>query len=375
VTAPALPILPTTVVGSYAIPAWLWAAYEKIEAGGFGVMDVAETENDAVATAVRDQERAGVDLISDGEMRRQGFIVSIFKYFQGLRPLEPRRKVGVLSYDGHVFYEPIERITAPEGLGTLKELDYLRRVTTRPFKITLPGPMTLATQITKGGPYRDRAEVAADLALIVNHELRALAAGGARNLQIDDVYQSFIMEPKRLVELYDRCFDGVAVERRFWHICFGTLEGFGFGERSYRPLFPAICGSSADQLVFEFANREMAEIELWRELDCPKELGAGVLDLKNFYVESADLVARRIRKVLGSVPAERLWLNPDCGLARLPRHLAFAKLQALVAGAQQVRAELAGSEPGRIQDRSGVSEPRCISLGPPSVVPDASSDK
>jgi 5-methyltetrahydropteroyltriglutamate--homocysteine methyltransferase len=363
VTAPALPILPTTVVGSYAIPAWLWAAYEKIEAGGFGVMDVAETENDAVATAVRDQERAGVDLISDGEMRRQGFIVSIFKYFQGLRPLEPRRKVGVLSYDGHVFYEPIERITAPGGLGTLKELDYLRRVTTRPFKITLPGPMTLATQITKGGPYRDRLEIAADLALIINHELRALAAGGTRNLQIDDVYQSFIMEPKRLVELYDRCFDGVAIERRFWHICFGTLEGFGFGERSYRPLFPAICGSSADQLVFEFANREMAETELLREFDCPKELGAGVLDLKNFYVESPELVARRIRKVLESIPAERLWINPDCGLARLPRHLAFAKLQALVAGAQQVRAELAGSEPGR------------ISLRPPSVAPGKRSDK
>ncbi|PYM76165.1 MAG: hypothetical protein DME03_09715 [Candidatus Rokuibacteriota bacterium] len=90
-TASALPILPTTVVGSYAIPAWLWAAYEKIGAGGFGAMDVAETENDAVATAVRDQERAGVDLISDGEMRRQGFIVSLFKYFHGLRPLEPRR--------------------------------------------------------------------------------------------------------------------------------------------------------------------------------------------------------------------------------------------------------------------------------------------
>ena len=374
-TAPALPILPTTVVGSYAIPAWLWAAYEKIEAGGFGVMDVAETENDAVATAVRDQERAGVDVLSDGEMRRQGFIVSIFKYFQGLRPLEPRRKMGVLSYDGHVFYAPVERITAPEGLGTLKELEYLRRVTTRAFKITLPGPMTLATQITKGGPYRDRLEVAADLASIINRELRALAVAGARNLQIDDVYQSFIMEPKRLVELYDRCFDGVEVERRFWHICFGTLEGFGFGERSYRPLFPAICDSSADQLVFEFANREMAETELWRELDCPKELGAGVLDLKNFYVESAELVARRIRKVLESVPAERLWINPDCGLARLPRHLAFAKLQALVAGAQQIRAELAGSEPRRIQARSGVSEPRRISLGPPSVIPDASSDK
>jgi 5-methyltetrahydropteroyltriglutamate--homocysteine methyltransferase len=340
VTASALPILPTSVVGSYAIPAWLWAAWEKIEAGGFGAMDVAETENDAVAIAVRDQEAAGVDLISDGEMRRQGFIVSIFKYFHGLRPIEPRRKVGVLSYDGHVVYEPVERISAPAGLGTLKELDYLRRATTRPFKITLPGPLTLATQITKGGPYRERVEIAADLAALINRELRALAAGGARNLQLDDVYQSFIMDPKHLVELYERCFDGVAVERRFWHICFGTLEGFGFGERSYRPLFPAIASASADQLVFEFANREMAESELWRELDCRKELGAGVLDLKNFYVESPELVARRIRRLLESVPAEKLWINPDCGLARLPRHLAFAKLRALVAGTDQIRAEL-----------------------------------
>src|SRR5262245_32653726 len=303
-------------------------------------MDVAETEDDAVATAVRDQERAGVDLISDGEMRRQGFIVSIFKYFQGLRALPPRRKVGVLSYDGHVFYEPVERIAAPEGLGTLKELDYLRRVTARPFKITLPGPLTLATQITKGGPYRDRVEIAADLAAVINRELRALAAGGARNLQLDDVYQSFIMDPKHLVELYDRCFGGVAVERRFWHICFGTLEGFGFGERTYRPLFPAISSATADQLVFEFANREMAESALWREVDCPKELGAGVIDLKNFYVESPEVVARRIRRMLESVPPERLWINPDCGLARLPRHLAFAKLQALVQGTQRVREEL-----------------------------------
>jgi len=342
VTVSTLPILPTTVVGSYAIPAWLWAAYEKIEAGGFGAMDVAETENDAVATAIRDQERAGVDVISDGEMRRQGFIVSIFKYFSGLRPIEPRRKVGILSYDGHVFYEPVERIGAPAGLGAVKELAYIKTATERPFKITLPGPLTLATQIRKGGPYTDRMEIAADLAALINRELRSLAAGGARHLQIDDVYQSFLMDPKHLVELYDRCFEGVAVDRRFWHICFGTLEGFGYGERAYRPLFPAISSVSADQLVFEYANREMAESALWREFDCPKELGAGVLDLKNFYVETPDLVARRIRRLLESVPAERLWVNPDCGLARLPRQLAFAKLQALVAGTQRVRDELTG---------------------------------
>src|SRR4030095_15378716 len=127
--------------------------------------------------------------------------------------------MGVLSYSGHVFYEPLERISAPDGLGTLKELAYLQQVTTRPFKLTLPGPLTLATQITKGGPYRDRYEVGAELALILNRELRALAAAGARNLQLDDVYQSFLMDPKRLVELYDRCFGGGAVERRVCHTC------------------------------------------------------------------------------------------------------------------------------------------------------------
>jgi len=338
-----LPLLPTTVVGSYAIPAWLWAAWEKIETGAFGEADLRETEDDAVATAVRDQERAGVDVISDGEMRRQGFIVSIFKYFTGLLALPPRRKTGILSYDGHVLYQPVDRIGAPGGLGTLRELAWLREMTARPFKLTLPGPLTLATQIRKGGPYRDRLEIAGDLATLINREFQALAAAGARHLQLDDVYQHFMMEPKQLVELYNRCFEGVRVERRFWHVCFGTLEGFAYGERSYRPLFPALHDAVADQLVLEFANRQMAEAGLWRELDCRKELGAGVLDLKNFYVEKPEDVAGRIRRLLEAVPSERLWINPDCGLARLPRHLAVAKLRAMVAGTRLVRAELAGS--------------------------------
>ena len=339
--ARALPILPTTVVGSYAVPSWLWAAYEKIEAGGFGEMDVRETEDDAVEMAIRDQERAGVDVISDGEMRRQGFIVSIFGYFTGIRPIPPRRKVGILSYDGHTLYEPVEKLAAPDGIGMRRELAYLERATTRPFKLTCPGPLTLATQMKPGGPYRDRRDLAADLASIINAEFRALAAEGARQLQIDDVYQSFSMEPKDLVEFYNRCVNGVRVEKLCYHICFGTLEGFSFSERSYRPLFPAILGAKADQFLFEFANRELAEIDLWREFDCPKELGAGVIDTKSFYMEKPEVVARRIRRLLeGGVPVERLWINPDCGLARMPRHLAFAKLRAMVAGTRMVREEL-----------------------------------
>ena len=340
-TAETWPLLPTTVVGSYSIPSWYWVALEKIAAGGFGAMDVAETEDDAVATAIRDQIEAGVDLISDGEMRRQGFIVSIFGHFTGLEALEARRKVGILAYDGHRPWRPVDRIAAPGGLGTLRELEYMKTATARPFKITLPGPLTLATQIMPGGPYRHRLDIAADLAVLVNTELRALAAAGARNLQIDDVYQSFSMEPKQLIDLYNRCVEGVRVDRLFHHICFGTLEGFSISERSYRPLFPAIHDVRADQLVLEFANREMADVGLWKEFACSKELGAGVIDLKSFYVEKPDVVARRIRTLLDAgVPPAQLWINPDCGLARLPRQLGFAKLRALVAGTRLVREEL-----------------------------------
>ncbi|HZP43350.1 MAG TPA: methionine synthase, partial [Candidatus Binatia bacterium] len=234
----ALPLLPTTVVGSYAIPAWLWAAHDKIAAGGFGEMDVAETQDDAVDMALRDQERAGIDVVSDGEMRRQGFILSMFGYFTGLRALPARRKVGILAYDQHTLYEPAERLAAPNGLGTLRELAYLKTATARPFKLTLPGPLTLATQIRPGGPYRSRLEIAEDLADIINRELRALAAEGARNLQVDDVYQSFSMDPRHLVALYNRCVEGLSIDRRFWHVCFGTFDGFSFSERRYRSLFP-----------------------------------------------------------------------------------------------------------------------------------------
>jgi 5-methyltetrahydropteroyltriglutamate--homocysteine methyltransferase len=145
---------------------------------------------------------------------------------------------------------------------------------------------------------------------------------------------------EHLVELYNRCFEGVQVERRFYHVCFGTLEGFSISERSYRPLFPALLDARADQFVLELANRELSEVELWSELQIPSELGAGVIDTKSFYVERPEVVARRIRRVLEHVPAERLWLNPDCGLARMPRHLARRKLHALVDGTRLVRAEM-----------------------------------
>jgi len=148
----------------------------------------------------------------------------------------------VLSYDGHVFYEPVERISAPEGLGALKELEYLRRATTRPFKITAPGAAHARDQITRGGRTAIGSRSHRTWRPIINRELRALAAGGARNLQLDDVYQSFLHG----AEAAHRALRPVLRRRRGGAPVLAHLlrhaGGFGYGERTYRPLFPAICG-------------------------------------------------------------------------------------------------------------------------------------
>ena len=124
------------------------------------------------------------------------------------------------------------------------------------------------------------------------------------------------------------------------HVCFGNLGSRPRGKRRYAWMMPDLLEARCDQLVLEFANREMIETDLWREFSVEKELGAGVIDIKSFYVETPEDVAERIRLLLQSVPAEKLWINPDCGFFQLPRWLCFLKLKAMVAGAAIMRAEL-----------------------------------
>jgi len=131
-----LPILPTSVVGSYSIPSWLTVALEQIRQGAFGRFDIRETLDDAVAVALDDQIRAGVDVIADGEMRRQDFIMSFYDRLAGLKPLEPARKVGVPLYDRMTVYTTVDRITAPTGLGIVEEFRFARGRTDRPLKVT-----------------------------------------------------------------------------------------------------------------------------------------------------------------------------------------------------------------------------------------------
>lgn len=340
------PILLTSVIGSYAWPAWLHTALDAARRGEYGPDDLRETQDDAVDMAIRDQEDAGVDIITDGEMRRVGFFTAEFYgHMTGLRKLPPRRKVGVVGHDQRESYEAVEPITAPEGLGLLEEFAYVRTRTTRPIKVPCPGPFTLAGRIKPGAIYRDRLEVAYALAGIVNRELRALVEAGATFIQLDEPSYAVHAQagsPAEFVHLFNQTVAGVEA-RIGLHLCFGNYVGRPVARRTYRPLFPHILDVRADELALEFANREMAEIDLWREFPSDKTLAAGLVDVKNYYVETPEDVAERIRRALEVVPPEKLTITPDCGFSQTARWAARAKLRAMVEGARIVRRELTGT--------------------------------
>jgi len=339
------PILPTSVIGSYAWPAWLHTAVDAARRGEYGPDDLRETQDDAVDMAVRDQEDAGVDIITDGEMRRVGFFTAEFYgHMTGLRELPPRRKIGVVGHDQRESYEAVEAITAPEGLGLIQEFAYVRTRTARPIKMPCPGPFTLAGRIKPGAIYRDRLDVAYALAGIINRELRALVQAGATFIQLDEPSYAVHVQagsPAEFVRLFNQTVAGVEA-RIGLHLCFGNYAGRPVAKRLYRPLFPHIQDVRADELALEFANREMAEIDLWREFPGDKTLAAGLVDVKNYYIETPEDVAGRIRRTLEVVPPEKLTITPDCGFSQTARWAARAKLRAMVEGARIVRRELTG---------------------------------
>ena len=340
-TLPKLPLLPTAVVGSHGQPGWMWLAREAIAQGRLGPIDRQEAWEDATRLALADMTEAGLDVVATGEMGRASFIVGFYERLRGIRNLEQPRRLGVPHWDTNVPLEVVDRISAPNGLGVVEEFRMARRYTDRPMKATVPGPFTLCIPLKTGGPYKDRGTLMADLVGIVNAELKALGDAGADFIQIDE--PNFVMyrgDLPDLVQVFNEAVEGVKAKLAL-HVCFGNLNGRPFpAVRSYRHLFPALHGVRADQLVLEFANRELADVGLWKEFPTDKELGAGVIDVKSFKAEAPEDVAARIREVLKSVRAERLWINPDCGFFETPRWIAVAKLRAMVAGARIVRKEL-----------------------------------
>ena len=343
--------LPTSVVGSHARPSWFVSGIAGAERGEFGPVDLEEMLTDAVGLALRDQEEAGVDIVTDGEMRRAGFFTAEFyRHVTGVVALPPDRLLGAGAHDQQHRFRVVERIAAPDGLGVVAEYRSALTRTTRPLKVTLPGPYTLSGRLTygPGEVYADRNEVAEAFVPILRAELEGLVAAGADIIQIDEPSPAIHPQaPTDFSALFNAAVEPiVGLARLGAHLCFGNYLGRPLARRTYRPVLGAMLGFRVDELVLEFANREMAEVEILAEIAAAgRDVAAGVVDVKNSYLETADDVAERIDRVLAAgVPAEALTLVPDCGFSQTPRAATQAKLQALVAGRDLVLGRTRRSE-------------------------------
>jgi 5-methyltetrahydropteroyltriglutamate--homocysteine methyltransferase len=336
-----LPAIPTSVVGSHAHPSWLVSAVAAHARGELGPDDLRETLDDAVDTAIRDQEEAGIDVLSDGEMRRAGFFTAEFyRHVTGLRALEPARRLGPGGHDQQHRFEVLEPITAPAGLGVVDEFRYARTRTARPLRVTLPGPFTLSGRLVTGPGhvYATRLAAAEAFVPVLAAEIAALVAAGATLIQVDEPSPAIHPDaPADFAALFNAAAAPALAApgvRLAAHLCFGNYLGRPLAKRTFRPVLEQLRGFRAGQLVLEFANREMTELDVLPELVAAGfDLAIGVVDVKSYYIESPEDVAERAELVLrAGVPAERLALVPDCGFSQTARWAARAKLRALVAG-------------------------------------------
>ena len=344
-----LPLIPTLGVGSHATPGWLFVFRERMRDGRLGKDDVDEAFEDATRAAIADQIEAGIDIVSDGELRRMRFVYEMYDRIEGIDRHPPTRRLGLPGYDRAPKFFAIERLDAPRGLGLVEEYEQLVRLCPdHPLKIAFPGPLTFARNIEPSPAYgEDEAALAAmmdDLVAIARSEVETLAAAGADFIQLDE--PGFANPPDGLsvaagADIVNRVLDGFE-DRSALHVCFGNNASRPYVRRDFARLFPGMDRVRTRTLLLEFANREMADLDRMADLPAECRIAAGVIDVKSFHVETAEEVAERLRRVLDHVPAGRLMATTDCGFSALPRWLAKAKLQALGGGARLVRAELGG---------------------------------
>lgn len=336
------PLLPATVIGSWSFPGWYEAFIADVarHPDRYGPYDREEALLDAVRLAIDDQLDAGLDRITDGEMSRVDFNLGFYDFLTGLQPLAQARLLGPPAHDQRSKYLCTAPLAAPRGLGTLDEYHRLRKLTTAPIKMPVPGAFTLAGCIQGGEIYPDRAAVTEALIPIVNAELKALADAGADFLQLDE--PSFAChpgDPEPFLDTIARTLDGVNAYVSM-HMCFGNYRARAVGWRSYKPLFPHIGRAKVNQLALEFASREMAELDLLAQLPDSIDVAVGLVDVKNTWVEPPELIADRLRAVLKFLPPERVSITPDCGFSQTARPIARAKARSLADGVRMVRQSL-----------------------------------
>jgi 5-methyltetrahydropteroyltriglutamate--homocysteine methyltransferase len=330
------------VVGSYSVPEWLERLKTEYYQRRISAAHLAEIHEVAIKAAVKDQERAGIDIVSDGELRRDNDIDYLLARIPGVHIAQRAKSDYYDYYDASVTAPLPEDDKSPLGLAG--DFEFTRTLTDRPVKFSFTGPFSLSRRIDASA-YSDPGDLVRALARRLNLEARSLAEAGARFLQIDEPFLAGYPEQADLaVEAVNIVTDGVPATWAL-HVCYGNRYARPSWEGHYDFLFPAVLGARVDQLVLEFARKGLEDLRLIKEYAWPSALGLGVIDVKSPAVESPDLVAARIRRALEFVDPGRLVVNPDCGLRHLAPEVARGKLRAMVAGAAIVRSELGEPDP------------------------------
>jgi 5-methyltetrahydropteroyltriglutamate--homocysteine methyltransferase len=340
-------LFPTSLVGSYPQPEWLIDRAKL--AGRFPprvrakeLWRVApefldQAQDDATLIAIRDQERAGLDIITDGEMRRESYSN---RFATALDGVDMENHGTALDRSGHPNPVPrvVGRIQRRHAVET-RDVAFLRANTDRKIKITVPGPFTMAQQ-AQNDFYKDEAEMAHDYAIAVNAEIRDLFAAGADYVQVDEPYMQARPDKARAYGLaaLDRALEGIEGQTAV-HICFGYAAIIHARPTGYSFL-PELCKCRVRQISIETAQSNLDTSVLKNFSD--QTIILGVIDLANHKVEMPEIVAGRIRRALPHIDPARIILAPDCGMKYLPRNVAFGKMRAMVEGAAIVRREVTG---------------------------------
>ncbi len=340
-------LFPTSLVGSYPQPDWLIdraklagrfpPRVRALELWRVAPEYLAQAQDDATIIAIRDQERAGLDIITDGEMRRESYSNRFATALDGVDLDNPG---SALDRSGHP--NPVPRVTGRirrRHAVEVRDVQFLRANTDRRIKITVPGPFTMAQQ-AQNDFYASEREMALDYAAAVNAEIRDLFAAGADVVQIDEPYMQARPDKAREygLEAVNAALDGIKGETAL-HICFGYAAIIHERPAGYNFL-PELAGSTVSGISLETAQSNL-DTSILTNL-AGKTIILGVIDLSDPEVESAETVAARIRRALPHVDPTKVIVAPDCGMKYLPRETAFGKMQAMVAGAAIVRAELGG---------------------------------
>ncbi len=338
-------LLQTTVVGSYPQPDWLInrQMLSKIvprtrirELWRVAEPYLEQAQDDATQLAIRDMERAGIDIITDGEMRRESYSNRFATALEGIDDDNPAE---IVSGTGQKT--PVPRVVGKirrTGPVELRDMQFLRANTQRLAKITLPGPFTMGQQV-KDEYYKDAEAMCMDYAAAVNEEAKELVKAGADVIQLDEPWlRNNPEEAKRYaVKVINRALEGITVPTVV-HLCFGYAAVVTGGKPTGYAFLPQLADSLAQQISIESAQPKL-DLGVLKDL-APKKVMLGVIDLADPEVETPQKVADRIRAGLKYLSPENLLPAPDCGMKYLPRETALGKLKALAEGAAIVRKEL-----------------------------------